>query len=168
MYNFILVIYVLVLSIPLNLNAKETTITGKGLYCVCKKSCVKRDVTLRHGGEFKRYQGIQFETDTSYKMVDLNVDIRKGKKYFRIRKWGVPKIHDYIITPKFINLGSDKINRENLEMYEYYMSSNRIKTTYQCKIETPTGIFNKFQKIKKKEETIEIQRLNTQYKKNKI
>ena len=114
------------------MNAEERSITGKGLYCVCKKGCIKREVALEWGGVFHRYRGIVFETETSYKVLDLDVNILEGKKYFRIRKWGIPKIHDYFLTPKFIKLGSgknsNKINRENLEMYTYNWTTNQIQT----------------------------------------
>ena len=61
------------LSIPFKLNAEERSITGKGLYCVCKKGCIKREVALEWGGVFHRYRGIVFETDTYYQILDLNV-----------------------------------------------------------------------------------------------
>ena len=53
-------------------------------------------------------------------------------------------------------------------MYTYNWTTNQIQTVYGCKIEIPQEIMNNFKKLKQKEEKIETQRLNLQYKKNKI
>ena len=41
-------------------------------------------------------------------------------------KWRVPKIHNYILTPKFIDLGNKNSIEKILNCMEYYMKTNNI------------------------------------------